>query len=722
MATTAGPSVRRLAQYRPFERGGVDLRAVLQDLVLAAAVINGGRFDSIFACKQGFADLWSVEVEIEELRPALDALIERDLIVKTGKAFELTGQAATDLSARAREFDQIEERAFREWELAVRQMSPSVSAADMELLKQDLREWLHGIIIRHGAEAAMMLYPEEDRARGFFEQVDARGFEQLPERDEALCALREQALPLLIRHPTPDQRRFLAGLLNTSFYMCVLTIDPDAKQLVQEQMKGGRMYLDTNFMYAVLGAAPPEEVYSSRRLMQLCRDVSFELAITPWSVDELRTSIARARREIDDQKAFVRPELGEMMLRLSGEKGFNRLFWQAYNQKKTSPKDVFDRLEHFEAELDRYGIKVIADGCDRVDNQEERIRLYSSLLNSERWPKQREWIVLEHDAKCRLLVEQLRGDGKIRVSNARYWFLTYDGKLPRFAARVPDNGDAVPELPFCVSPSAWVQIIRALTPRTDDFDRTVVDLLTSPFVGYRRAVDPAILREVVGRMDHYEDASPEMAVAVLTDTAKVREIETAVATENEETVEDAVKAAYSAKAREMEEAIAASEQRGARAEEARAAADARTGEVEAARVQDQQAADEVQRQRQAEWESERQGLNRKLAEATSDRAGRKADERLRDLEEWREKRRRNVRILIGAALVIVGLAMALVLSLVILSNRWAIAGGAVCGVGIVVAGIRVLLPSRIASEFWLWAAVLVGLAAVAVAVAAASPH
>lgn len=71
-------------------------------------------------------------------------------------------------------------------------------------------------------------------------------------------------------------------------------------------------------------------------------------------------------------------------------------------------------MEHFDGELEKFGIKVITEGCEKVENQEERIRLYSSLLNSERWPKQREWVVLEHDAKCRLLVEQLRGDGNMR--------------------------------------------------------------------------------------------------------------------------------------------------------------------------------------------------------------------------------------------------------------------------------------------------------------------
>ena len=179
--------------------------------------------------------------------------------------------------------------------------------------------------------------------------------------------------------------------------------------------------------------------------------------------------------------------------------------------------------------------------------------------------------------------------------------------LPRFAVRVPDNGDPEPELPFCVSPSAWVQVIRALTPRTDDFNRTVVDLLTSPFVGYRPAVNPFVVQEVVGRMDHFHDASPEIALAVLTDTAKVTEIERAVAAEDEEIMEEAVRSAYSAKAREMEEAIAASEARVAKAHEALAASEDARAEAELrvtpsrsrARARDREAAEQKHRDDQS---------------------------------------------------------------------------------------------------------------------------
>jgi hypothetical protein len=41
----------------------------------------------------------------------------------------------------------------------------------------------------------------------------------------------------------------------------------------------------------------------------MSRDLGIEFAVTPWTMDELRTSIARSRRDIEGQKAFIRPEL-----------------------------------------------------------------------------------------------------------------------------------------------------------------------------------------------------------------------------------------------------------------------------------------------------------------------------------------------------------------------------------------------------------------------------
>jgi len=728
MAATIALDVRRLAQYRPFERGGLDLRAVLHDLVLAVAAIGDGEVGSLLECRQSFLDLWGLEVEIDELRPVVENLIEKGLAEKKAKGFRIPAKLMGELEATARASEETEERAFREWELAVRQVKAGVSDEDMHELGADLRQWLQLIISRHGAEAALMLYPEDERARRFFDEVDSHGFDLLPDREEGLKKLRAEALPLFIRSPTPDQRRFLAGLLNTSFYMTVLTIDPEAKQLIQAQMEGHRIYLDTNFLYAVLGAAPPEEVYSSRRLVQLSKELGFEFTVTPWTMAELRTSIAHSRRDIEQQQGFIRPELAETMLQSSGDKGFNRLFWQTYKDKKTQPKDVFDRLEHFDQELAKYGLVEISEGCEQVEQQQERIKLYASLLGAERWPYQKEPLVLEHDAMCRLLVEHLRGDGTISVSNASCWFLTYDTKLPRFAKRVPDNGEHPPELPFCVSPSVWIQIIRALTPRTEDFDRTIVDLLTSPFVGYRRALDTSVIQEIVGRMDHYEDASPELAIAVLTDTAKISEIEKAVSTEDEEKVEEVIKGAYSSKARELQEAIAASERRVIEADKARRDAEEKAAEIESAHVHELEEATLQSQKHQQEWDGEKQKLRDEIAETALKREqdAVEADRRIKAMErsaaEAEERKKRNRRLGAGVALIVLGIAAALVLSLVIVTNHWAVGGSVIGGTAIALVGIRILVGKKWGDEIVVWGGLIVAIAVIVVSIILATNH
>jgi hypothetical protein len=725
MSVATAPNVGRLAQYRPWERGGLDLRAVLRDLVIAAAAMDDGEGGTILECRRSFADLWGLEVEIDEIRPVIEELIQARKAEKTSTGFRLTAQVLDELRTKADESQEIEERAFREWELEVRPLAPGLTRDDLDLLCSDLRHWLHQIITRHGAEAALMLYPEDERARRFFDTVGAEGFDRLPDREGDLGRIRHEVLPLFIRSPTPDQRRFLASLLNTSFYMTVLTIDPEARQLVRAQLAGHRIYLDTNFLYAVLGAAPPDEVYSSRRLIQLSKDLGFKLAVTPWTMEELRTSIGKSRRDIERQRRFIRPELATTMLQAAGDKGFNRFFWQTYRDKRTQPKDVFDRLEHFGQDLASYGIEEETEGCAAVERQVERVGEYASLVGAERWPYQREPVVLEHDAKCRLLVERLRGDGNLSISNARFWFLTYDTKLPRFAERVPDNGDEAPDLPFCISPSAWVQIIRALTPRTEDFDRTIVDLLTSPFVGYRSGINSAVVQEVVGRMDHLEDASPEMALAVLTDTAKVSSIGKAIEGTDEDAVEDAVKIAYSTKAREMREAIAASHQRVSEIEDEIAAAENR---VEEARLQHEEHAEsastDLRREREA-WNAEKQRLDTRAAEleASRNRAAedvQRTESRITAMEERlkaeAQSRHRNRKLALGAGLIALGIAAALIGALVIFRTALGISFAALGGFAFVLGGARVILGRQRGNELVAWAGLLATVAAVVVAV------
>ena len=328
--------------------------------------------------------------------------------------------------------------------------------------------------------------------------------------------------------------------MNTSFYLTVLTLDPAGSGLIQDRVAGHRVYLDMNVLYSILGLSKLAEVLSANRLLELTRDLGYELAVTPWTIRELRTSLQRAKKRIM-RRPLPRRELADLMVQAGGDHGsFVTAFWIAYRDKGTQPTDFFEYFDHIETLLEAHEIHVVNDGCTAVEQDHGAIDEQMVLLERFLGLYGREEVVIEHDVKHRLLIERLRGDGRVRFSNARYWFLTQDSKLPRYATATLE--DEPVELVFCVSTSAWAQVVRAFTPRTEDYDQTIVDLLATPYLRYRGA------EEVVGRIDQFEGADARLASEVLADTALVRSIAQA---EGEEEELEKIKNAFVAKAKEL---------------------------------------------------------------------------------------------------------------------------------------------------------------------------
>jgi hypothetical protein len=137
-ATTSISAARRLAQYRPFEQAGLGLQAVLRDLVLAIAALNGGKIASLPDCRQSFSDCWGLDVEIEEIKPIVEDLITSGQARREGKEIHLSKAHLAALEANSREWDQTEERALREWELAVLQSAPGLAPEELAALREDL--------------------------------------------------------------------------------------------------------------------------------------------------------------------------------------------------------------------------------------------------------------------------------------------------------------------------------------------------------------------------------------------------------------------------------------------------------------------------------------------------------------------------------------------------------------------------------------------------------
>jgi hypothetical protein len=571
-------SFARLAQFRPFGDGAVQVEFVLRQLVLAAAFEAGeAGFPSLAACKDTCETLWGLDVDLEELHGLCGQLAAEGRLVRTERdAYRLTSGARAELLETVGRSQAAESTAFDEWEDTVASALGSLAPHQMTSLREDLVEWLQRIIAHFGVEAALLLYPEDDRAAAFFEGINDLGFDFLPARDEAIEKVRAAALPLFIRRATPNQRLYLSSQMLTAYMVAILTIDPAAERMVAEVTTGQRVYVDTNVLYAALGLKGPRDYRAVIRVFAMTRRLGFELAVTPWTVEEMKSSLRNARRRLA-QTGLPPRALADLAAEAVDEDTFVTAYWRKYKETGVTVADFYDLHMQVEGLLAKLQIAVVDEGCLAVDRSRSLIDQHMSLIETVPGGASKSDRVREHDVKHRLLVERLRGDGNRRFSNAGYWFLTRDSVLIPYGFAGRGRDDA---LPFAVSLSAWAQVVRSFTSRTEDYEQTLVDLLDSPAVRPRGMLAQQTVIEVLARIDLLvNDSTEEVATRMLVDTARMVEIEVAQGPRRVALID----AAIDVKTVDMERQLHETQQALGRERDARAAAEARLSRVEAER-------------------------------------------------------------------------------------------------------------------------------------------
>lgn len=652
-------SITRLAQFRPHGAGKLQIEFVLRDLVLTAAYEAGhAGLSSLSACRDACRALWGIDTEIDELRSVTTSLVDEGKLTKTGGTLRLTDEARAELTERITDSDKTEGEALADWEIAVRRLDRSIQRDQLDVLRKDLDAWLQQIAERYSVEAVMLLYPEDERGSALLEKIESYGLNFLPEREAHLQELRPQALYLFIHHPTAAQRAYLANLMSTAYMVASFTLDPRASAHLQQLTAGQRVYLDTNIVYAALNLQGPQAYLSATRILKLTQGLGYELAVTPWTVAEMKESLRRARGEL--HKTSLPPRaLAELAAEATGEESFVTAYWRKYKATGVSVEDFSAMYTELDALIEKLGIAIVDQSCKAIDANEVAINEQLSLI--ERCPggQFKSDPVKLHDVKHRLLVERLRGDGDRPFSKAGYWFLTRDSVLIPYGRAGRRNEDT---LPFAVSMTAWAQIVRAFTPRTEDYDQTLVDLLDTPSIRPKGMVSYQTVADVLGRVDlMVADSSEEIAARLLLDHAAMAEIDNSTGDERETMIGQAI----TTKTDEMQRQLAEAE--AARIDEtaSRQAAERQTAAIEAERDERAAEAQRLSEQLHAEQaarqkaEQTAQESDRAAAEAIAETQGQYAQE-LASIRADLDRQKKIARYTLAAVLFLLALAIVVV--------------------------------------------------------------
>lgn len=676
--------VRVLSQYRPFERGGAGPREAQEDLLLATLAEIGSSCASPAELRDYVHALCGVNLHQAEVDRALGQVIKESRIIRDSEGYSLSQVERARAEATARESREGTSAAIGEWRAFVISNWPGLSGDQLDLLEAQLQTFLLQVVRRHSAEAVTVLYSDDPEAERRYDELENAGLGYLdPVDDPDVEAIKAAALSHFIRNPSEPQKEYLGRSLNTAHFLGVLSIDPEAAALVREIASGQIVFLDTNFVYRVLGIQGPRHLRAARTILETTKEVGYRCCVTPWTVEEFKRSLERARAHVN-RYPVPSSEYAALLDEVTSDEDFVTAYWR---QAKDSPIKIDDFYAHWrevEVHLEQLGIEIYTEGCAAIDHQTDAINDEVSLLGKvvaakPKSPRKaitggyRHPELLAHDVQHRLLVRRLRGAGNRTFANVGYWFLTFDSVLPRYDHQARRG---TPEtLPFCVSAGAWFQIIEAFRPKTENVLKTLADLLASPYVRYRRTLSKAAAQDVIARVQLYKGGNPDLAARIMMNSVFVKEIESTEpdSTERIEHIDNAIVAAAGQAQNDARRAQEAAEQERLIAREVQERSRQELREADARHADDlQRAADRADDARQMEHKRHQNELSAQARQSDAEirrlQAG--AEEAIQLEHDSRLKSQRRLRIFVATILAIT-IAAVLVLAIGV-QEAWAV--------------------------------------------------
>ncbi|MDQ3605467.1 MAG: hypothetical protein M3418_04670 [Gemmatimonadota bacterium] len=395
-----------------------------------------------------------------------------------------------------------------------------ISESEASRLWEGLEQLISDVIATHTAEAAAFLYQDNDDQRLRFQAALAAKYPQIRAFvGQDLLPLAESEYPAFFDPENPSRRDFLADRVQAGFVFHLLNIDPAASELVKMNVSEKVLYLDTNFLYRLLGLQGPALTSAPATTLRISRQLNCTIKVSRATIDEF---VGRLRSDISNIPIIRRQEYQRIAADAAGDEwDFARAYYRELASGCVGTKDEFERkysnvigfLQEWDVEVDEDAVLTDEEG-----SSEEFTQAWSAL---NQWAA-KGTRALEHDVFMLRHVRRLRGSAQRTAGQTRVWFLTYDRRLTMFTLR-GRRSDAVSP---CMLGDSWLQIARPFLPRTDDYEKSFVAMLRYPLLYQSsNAVPFEHVATALSRLERFEPLPIPVVSAMIADGEFIKRLD-----------------------------------------------------------------------------------------------------------------------------------------------------------------------------------------------------
>ena len=305
-----------------------------------------------------------------------------------------------------------------------------------------------------------------------------------------------------------DRTRFIVQLADGAFSYYSLSAPPEVAARLQSQLKELTLFLDTNFLFGILGLhVNPFDAVSAELLSVVTKHgLPFKLRYHEATLAEMHRTIVAIT---SDLKGRHWPQaLSRAALKSPYVSSIERTFHEKNALHTVDPDAFFQPFDHPDELLKDKGILIYRQSGDRLEQRADLINHYQEFLKARH--REKPYEAVDHDMTVLDCVRHQRSTSASSL-DAKGLIITCDTILSRFDWQELRTKT---QLACTVLPNQFLQLLRPFVPGSAEFDKSFAESFA---IAEFRTVSKSseATSKLLSLLASYKDIKEETACALL---------------------------------------------------------------------------------------------------------------------------------------------------------------------------------------------------------------
>ena len=348
-----------------------------------------------------------------------------------------------------------------------------------------------------------------------------------------------------------DRRTFVVQLADGAFSFYSLSAPPEVSARLQSKLEELTLFLDTNFLFGILGLhVNPFDSVSEELIAVVSREkLPFKLRYHEATLDEMHRTIVGITSTLKGR--YWPQAVSRAAIRSPYISGIEKRFHEMNANQTVDPAVFFEPYDHPDVLLKDKGIQIYRSSSRRLEERADLIGQYKEFL--ERRHREKPYEAIDHDMTVLDCVRHLRSTAASSL-DAKGLIVTCDTLLTRFDWQELRTND---ELACTVLPNHFLQLLRPFITASAEFDKSFAESFAIAEFRTISKSNEATLK-LLTMLATYEDIREETVQSLLANELLIDKLK---GSKNDAEFKQLVDAAIAAEnAQLLEELIAAQDQ------------------------------------------------------------------------------------------------------------------------------------------------------------------